>query len=489
MAIKQKKMIERIHLIKINNTYRGAIWLKALLVVAVYLVSTYAAFSQTSKQDFYTLDSFIAQIKQYHPVAKQADILVDKAAAELLSAKGSFDPTFALDASRKTFDGKNYYYYTNPELGIPLPIGNIKTGIENNGGDYLTTEVTKGKTSYLGVEIPLAKGLMLDKRRAVLQQAKLYRSQSEQERLTMLNNLLFDAYTTYWQWAGSFQQYQLFSQFTEIATNRLRLVRIAYNNGDRAMMDTVEAFTQLQNYQLMQTDALLKLNNTKLELSNFLWLSNDSSYYLADSKVPENLHFNATNAQLIEDVLAKSAAQNPLLKAYNFKLSSLEVERKLKFQSFLPYVSLKANILNKDYYALKNVSTNFIQNNYKWGIDFKIPIFLREARGDYKKAQLKIKETNLEFINKKQQINTKISTYYNEFSALAKQLVIVQTMYSNYQALLKNEELKFTQGESSLFLVNSRETKVIELMQKQIELNIKYYKAKYAVEWAAGLLN
>jgi len=486
--MKLQKMIDRFLIYtycktqKLPNVYK----IGFMLMVSVLLVSN--IFSQTAKQNIYVLDSFIAQIKKYHPIAKQADIQVDKAAAELLSARGSFDPTIALDASRKTFDGKNYYYYTNPELGIPLPVGNIKTGIENNGGDYLTSEVTKGKTSYLGLEIPLAKGLLIDKRRAVLQQAKLYRSQSEQERLTILNNLLFEAYTTYWQWAGSFQQYKLFSQFTEIASNRLRLVRIAYKNGDRAMMDTVEAFTQLQNYQLMQSDAMLRWNNAKLELSNFLWLNNDSSYFLPENYIPETLQFSTSNAQQLEDILAKSAEQNPLLRAYDFKLNSLEVERKLKFQSLLPYVSLKANLLNKDYYALKNVSTDFIQNNYKWGIDFKIPIFLREARGDYKKAQLKIKETSLEYINKKQQTNTKIRSYYNDFSALTQQLLIAQNMFSNYQALLKNEELKFAQGESSLFLVNSRETKVIELLQKQIELNIKYYKAKYAVEWAAGLL-
>jgi outer membrane protein TolC len=486
--MKQTKMIDTIlkYINKKTHKQRKSYKTRLMLVASLLFVGN--LLSQNTKQTIYTLDTFIAQIKKYHPVAKQADIQVDKAAAELLSAQGSFDPTIALDASRKTFDGKNYYYYTNPELGIPLPVGNIKTGLENNGGDYITSEVTKGKTSYLGVEMPLAKGLLLDKRRAVLQQAKLYRSQSEQERLTILNNLLFDAYTTYWQWAGSFQQYKLFSQFTEIASNRLRLVRIAYNNGDRAIMDTVEAFTQLQNYQLMQSDAILRWNNAKLELSNFLWLNNDSSYFLPENYIPETLQFNATNAQQLEEVLTKSAEQNPLLKAYDFKLSSLDVERKLKFQSLLPYVSLKANILNKDYYALKNVSTDFIQNNYKWGIDFKIPIFLREARGDYKKAQLKIQETNLEYINKKQQTVTKIKSYYNDFTALSQQLVITQNMYSNYQALLKNEELKFAQGESSLFLINTRETKVIELLQKQIELYIKYYKAKYAVEWAAGLL-
>ena len=460
---------------------------KKILLATLLLIGS-AAITNAQEPIIYSLDSFIAQVKKYHPIAKQADIQVDKAAAELLAARGSFDPTIALDASRKTFNGTNYYFYTNPELTIPLPVGNIKTGLENNGGDLLNSEVTNGKTSYLGVEMPLAKGLLLDSRRAILQQAKLYRSQSEQERLIILNNLLFDAYTTYWQWAGSYQQYSLFSKFTEIATDRLRLVRIAYNNGDRAMMDTMEAFTQLQNYQLMQTDALQKFNNTKLELSNFLWFSNDSSYLLPANYTPETLQFTTNNMQALDDFLLKSAEQNPLLRAYDFKLNSLEVERKLKFQSLLPYIALKANILNKDYFALKNISNNFIQNNYKWGIDFKIPLFLREARGDYRKAQLKIRETSLEFINKKQQTVTKIRSYYNDVLFLAQQLVITQNMYANYQALLKNEELKFTQGESSLFLVNSRETKLIEVLQKQIELTIKYYKAKYAVEWSAGLL-
>ena len=462
---------------------------KFSIVVIIAVLSFSEVFAQTKKPEIFTLDSFIQQLKKYHPVAKQADILVDKAVAELLSAKGSFDPTFTFDASRKTFDGKNYYYYTNPELSIPLPVGNIKTGTENNGGDYITSEVTKGKTSYLGIELPLAKGLLLDKRRAALQQAKLYRSQSEQERLQVLNNLLFDAYNTYWQWAGSYQQYNLFSKFTEIATNRLRLVRIAFVNGDRAMMDTVEAYTQLQNYQLQQMEALLKWNNAKLELSNFLWLENDSSYQLTNNYLPDSLQLTTTIAYTnADDLVAQSFMQNPFLKAYGFKLNSLEVERKLKFQNLLPYFSVKANILNKDYYALKNVSTDFIQNNYKWGVDFKIPLFLREARGDYKKAQLKIKETNLELINKRQQTNTKIRGYYNDFTIIKQQLQTVQSMYNNYKALLRNEEFKFSQGESSLFLVNSRETKVIELLQKQIELIIKFLKAKYAMEWAAGLL-
>lgn len=438
----------------------------------------------------FTPEDFIQWIKQYHPVARQAGLQVEKAEAELLSARGGFDPAAGLQASRKTFDGKNYYYYTNPELKIPTPIGiDVKAGVENNGGDYITSEVTKGKTSYLGVEVPLAKGLLMDKRRAVLRQAKIYLNQSEQERRSMINDLLFDAYTSYWQWAGAYQLYSIYNRYIDIGYKRLQLLRNAYVNGDKAMMDTVEAYTQIQSYEMQQADALLKLNNATLELSNFLWMPNDSAVLLPSNYRPDTLQF-ALNKEVgqVDNILNQAVLQHPDLRTYEFKLDALEVERKLKFQSLLPYLSVKANLLNRDYYVLKGMNGALLENNYKWGIDFKLPLFLREGRGDYRKAQLKIKETNLQFENKRWQVTNKVRSYFNEYAILQQQLQTTNSMYRNYNALLRNEELKFSQGESSLFMINSRESKLIELLQKQTELRIKYLKASYAVSWAAGLL-
>ncbi len=462
---------------------------RQILLLLAFLSTSANCFAQSIQQDILTLDNFIQQVKKYHPIARQADIQIDKASAELLAAKGNFDPTFQWEASNKTFDSTNYYYYNNPELNIPLPVGNIKAGLENNGGDYLSSEITKVKTSYLGIELPLAKGLLMDKRRAILQQAKIFTKQSDQERLIILNNLLFESYVAYFQWAGAYQQYTAYSKFVEIANRRLRLVRIAFANGDRALMDTTEAYTQFQNYQLLQTEAFLKWKNAGVELSNYLWKENDSIYLLEENQLPEYRQpANDIIDKNITDLINQSALQNPSLKIYDYKLNSLEVERKLKLQNLLPYFGVKANLLNQDYRVLKNVNPAFIENNYKWGVEFKIPLFLREARGDYKKTQLKIKETNLDLLYKRQQTENKIRTYLNEYNALRQQLQTVQSMYSNYQSLLNNEDLKFLQGESSLFLVNSREVKLIEILQKQIELTVKYYKAKYAVEWAMGIL-
>jgi outer membrane protein TolC len=53
---------------------------------------------------------------------------------------------------------------------------------------------------------------------------------------------------------------------------------------------------------------------------------------------------------------------------------------------------------------------------------------------------------------------------------------------------LKAEETLFRNGESSLFLINSRENKVLETERKLIELKAKYYKTIYALQWSTGLL-
>lgn len=434
--------------------------------------------------------AFIQQVKLYHPVAKQAGLQVDKANAVLLASRGSFDPVVQTESSRKTFDGKNYYFYNNSELKIQTAAGIIlKTGIENNGGENLTTEASRGRTSYLGAELPLAKGLLLDKYRAALQQAKIFVTFSEQERLSIINDLLFEAYTDYWQWAAAYQLYHLYERYINTSADRLRLLRLAWQNGDRSVMDTLEAFTQLQQYRLQQLSALQQLNETTIALSKHLWQPDEKPYPLPPQYFPDTTAFiSILPPPAMEALLDQSALQHPVIRAYENKIRSLEVERRLKFQGLLPELNLRANLLNKDYYALKGLDAALLQNNYKWGIGFKMPLFLREGRGAYKQANLKIKESSLELDNKRWQIKNKIRSYYNDNYTLQQQLTTTQQLLNNYTLLLRNEELKFRQGESSLFLVNNREAKLVELQQKQVELRAKYIKSVYAITWAAGLL-
>ncbi|TAF50410.1 MAG: TolC family protein [Sphingobacteriia bacterium] len=438
-----------------------------------------------------TPEQFIQQVRLYHPLAKQATLEVEKAKAELLSVRGNFDPALTFQGGSKTFDGKNYYSYANPEVKVPTRLAglDLKAGLENNGGQFLNSENTAGQSSYLGFVLPVGKGLITDQRRTALQQALIYRSMSEQEKRRMVNDLLFDAYVGYWQWAGAYQLYSIYSNFLRVSTDRLRLVRLSFQQGDRSAIDTLEALTQVQNFEMLQADAAVKLNTSSLELSNFLWDENDSAYALSPKTLPDTTQFALYQpVRPLNDVMEQAMLENPTLRSYDYKLDALEAEKRLKFQSMLPVVNLKANLLNQGYNVFKDFGGALFQNNYLWGIDVKFPLFIREGRGDYQKAKLKIQETNYQLNAKRWETQNKVRNYYTETALLQKQIRLTQQAFTGFSSLLKAENLRFQNGESSLFLVNTRENKVIETAEKLINLRVKYLKANYAVDWAAGLL-
>ena len=87
-----------------------------------------------------------------------------------------------------------------------------------------------------------------------------------------------------------------------------------------------------------------------------------------------------------------------------------------------------------------------------------------------------------------QAIENKVKTYYNELLGLQQQVKIYEAAFLNYQTLFRGEDTRFKAGESSLFLLNTRENKQLEAQQKLVELKTKYFKALQAVQWAAGQL-
>ncbi|MCP9747480.1 TolC family protein [Lacihabitans sp. CS3-21] len=459
--------------------------MRIVIVLLIIFIS-----KNTSAQKVLKLDDFLELISKNHPIAKQAQIRVDMSAAAFFAAKGVFDPVLTNETAKKTLDGKIYYNYQDTELKVYTPIGlTAKTGIENSNGMFSSNERTIGNLGYIGLEMPVLKGLLIDYQRAILKQSAIYQKQSEEEKRQMLNDLYLDAIQDYWQWTASYQNMDLLIQNLGNAKNRLNLLRIAFQNGDKSMNDTLEAYTQVQNIELLYQEAQMEAQTSAISLAKYLWNSNDSPYFLESGTIPDIVAFGLVSIEdRTEELISLAKNQHPELGVYRFKMDALAVERTLKRQSLLPTANLKMNILSKNYYNFESAYSPFLNNNYKFGFDFKMPLFLREARGDYQKTLLKISETNSIISNKTWEIENKIRSYGVEQNALKSQLNTSQSMIINYRNLLKNEEFKLQQGESTLFLINSRENKWIESLLKNQSLKLKYLKSAYKQLWAAGVL-
>ena len=439
------------------------------------------------------LEELLDITRTYHPVAKQAKLAIEMADAQVQSARGLFDPAFYIKNEQKTFDGKNYYSYANPELKIPTWYGvDIKAGFENNLGERLEPITTFGKSSYLGVSVPLLKGALLDKRRSTVLQAKLLAKMSVQDQLLTYNNLLYEAAESYWIWVSSYQKLQILSQTLKLSQDRFNLVKSAFIHGERAGIDTTEALSQLQFIEAAQSQAWLDFQKQRLELSNFLWKEDQSPYELDEQIMPDSswskVDINRYPLPILDQMLTAAMKDHPKLNVISIKQDALILEKKLKMQSLLPTFDVNYNFLSKGYTSSGMFKQPLFQNNYKYGFQIGMPLFLREARGEYSKALLKIKDNAYELQQMKWNVSNKVRSYFNEIHALKNQSLLFEKNLINQRALLQAEQAKFELGESSLFLVNSRENKLLETEQKLVELKTKFFKSLIAVQWAAGSL-
>lgn len=442
-------------------------------------------------QNTLSISNTFELMNQFHPIAKQAGLKVDLSKASLLSTRGAFDPAFYITNDQKTFDGKNYFFYSNPELKIPTWYGiEIKGGLENNYGDRLSGENTFGKSSYVGISIPLLKDLIIDKRRSDLAQSKILVNLNQEERQLMVNDLYLDGASSFWSWTFAYQKQKLLTEVLDKTKSRLDFIKQSFEAGDRAAIDTVEGVVQYQNILNLLTDAGANLIEEQSKLSNFLWDKNGLPYELTENIQPDSSWIKADiddfKVPALLSVIEEANQIHPKLKLLAFKSDILQIDKRYKTQNLLPTLRVNYNFLNKGYEFSNPLNTALYQNNYKAGLQFGMPLFLRQARGDLKQAKIKIEQQDLEIGQTKLEIENKIKTYYAALSALRNQYTINLKSIDNTKRLLDVEVERFEIGESSLFLVNNREIKYIEVVLKGYELKTKFFKTLIALNWAKG---
>ena len=150
---------------------------------------------------------------------------------------------------------------------------------------------------------------------------------------------------------------------------------------------------------------------------------------------------------------------HPIILASINKLSTLELDQKLKREKLKPKLKLKYNPLLST--SKTSIRPNYSADDYKWGFTFSMPILLRTERANIQKGAVKIQETKLDLQNKRNQLQNKIEGSWLQQRLLQDQLTLLNRNVLSYKQLLDGETEKFNYGESSVFLLNKRREKYI----------------------------
>ncbi|MFN1836162.1 TolC family protein [Balneola sp. MJW-20] len=435
-------------------------------------------------------EEFLEIVKKHHPVAVQADLQPQRGSASVLMARGGFEPKVYTDIARKYFKEQEYYQLIDAGLKIPTWFGmELKAGYEQNTGVFLNPEnnTSGGGLWYAGVNIPIGQGLFIDERRAQLRKARLYQSMTEADRQIILNELLLEAGEAYWNWFFAHHANNTYETALQLAEQRLRAVRDGARLGDLPAIDTLEAGIQVQNRQLALEQAKLDLKNAEALLGVYMWAEGIVPLELDSLSVPVTMDY--VNQELSDSLMTRSATElisdHPELRNVSFKIEQLRVDRRWKVEQFKPSLNLSFNPLME---ADGNPVAGFSPENYKAGLTFSMPILFRKERGGLREADIKIRETELQQLNKRQTLTFKFINSLNELSTSYEQIGLYSQTVLDYQRLLDGERRKFNTGESSLFLVNSRESSYINARIKLIELKSKNNMALLKSLYSLGKL-
>ena len=423
---------------------------------------------------------YLGYVKKYHPVARQANLQIGVGQAELMRARGGFDPKVEVDYDRKLFKGTEYYDRLNATFKIPTWYGiELKGNFEQNEGDFLNpaeTLPTDGLYSA-GVSISLGRGFWINERMATLKRAKFFREQTKADRDLEINQILFEASLAYFDWLQAYKDQLIFQEFFENAEIRFNGVKRSAEAGDVAAIDTVEAKIAVQNRQLSLEQARVSFMKRSLELANFLWLSTDVPVELQANVIPNtglNKEVDISLEILNKPLDSFAIEQHPKLRSQGLKIEGLAVDKQLKVNKLLPKIDLEYNFLTETPETIRSFETQ----EYKGRLNFRFPLFLRKERGDLKLAKFKLQDAEFELKNIRLEIKNKVVALYRELDSFETQNMLIADIVSDYGALLSAEERKFSFGESSLFLINSRESKLIDAKLKANAVQNKYFSAK-----------
>ncbi len=448
--------------------------MRVLVIILLLISCDLKAQDTTSVLDY---EGFIERVKEHHPMAFRSMLVTQTGEANLLRSRGGFDPQLKGSIDQKYFADKQYYSYMNGALKVPTWFGlSAEAGYDRNQGDFVNAldRVPDAGLWYAGLRLELGNGLIIDERRAQLKQAKIYLEASRIEQKQMLNDLLLSATEAYWKWVAAYNKRKVYEEAMQNAKFRFEGVKRSAKLGDRPDIDTVETWIQWQNRVIGYQETSLQYLNAREYLELFLWDYGYVPLEINGSIPPEQSGLRFSSPTENDRLYLDSASLNhPLLDLGQFKIDQATIDLRYKKEQLKPKLTVKYNAIAEPIGG--NPLTEYNLNNYKWGGAIAYPILTRKERGEVRLSKIKLQDQELGLKSKSVEIDYKVRSAYNTWTTSNLQRETFDAVVKNYQTLYEAELKLFSIGESSVFMVNSREKAMIDSQLKIIDL---IYKAK-----------
>lgn len=439
----------------------------------ITLIFFFAFAGRTHANDTLYLNTYLEMISKNHPLIQKANLNEEIATANILKGKGALDPKIYSDIDRKQFDDLDYFTVWQSEAKIPtvLPI-DFSVGYERNDGVFLNNEnnVPQNGLVYGTINLSILRGLLFDEQRYNIQNAEIKGLKNLIEREIITREIIFQSINTYLDWASKNNTLDISNEFLDLIFDRHLNVIQLYENGDIPAIDTLESRLNLNSAEKLRLESRNNLIKAKEKLSLFIWNDNGDPLQINSVVVPMALQELTSLLREMSIIVNPDFIEDPLIAKIENEIETINLDTRLEKENLKPQLDLKYNtIINL---GKVDLDPTFTLNDYKYGVTFQYPIINRKTKGQIRINEALTEQNALDKVEYLGRLNNKYVGLVSRENIQNNILDVANEKLANSQLLYNAEVLKFSLGESSIFLLNSRERKLLEA---QIELIKSYH--------------
>jgi cobalt-zinc-cadmium efflux system outer membrane protein len=436
------------------------------------------------------LGDVLDAVEKHSPViaAAQADVRI--AQAEWLASKGGFDTQFKTQAQSSVL---GYYNNNRVDALLEQPTSLWGTSFfagwrfsEGSLPSYDDKWLTgTGGELRMGLNLPLWRNGLIDRRRAGLQKAFLGVSASQQQQHMQKVELQRVAAHKYYQWVASFERYRVATHLLKLAVDRDNALQTRVDAGDLASLDAMDNRRSVMTRQQQVIAAERLLRQYALELSMYYrdeagqpWVV-EQDQCTSLEKVPL-LQKKTEEAVVLEEVLKTRPDYQRLM----VLKEQAEVEKKFQKNQAAPSVDVQL-MASQD---VGQRSASQRPTDLQAGLVLEIPLQRRLQRGRVDASEEALNKIHAQLQWLSDQIAVSLKDSASAFEKAQERFAVASQETQLAERLAELEGKRFELGDGNIIFLNVREQTAAESEIRKIDAWLDTQRAGADYKAAQGLL-
>ena len=425
------------------------------------------------------LDNVLRSATKLHPLVMQAEERLAAAEASLYAARGAFDPTLSAKGSVTPYGD-----FVAGKADVTLRQATtlwgavLSAGWRYGRGDIpiykLADKTATGGQGFLGLEVPLLRGGLIDGARAELGQRRYFRDGLRHDARSVLLALRRAAAHSYWSWVAAGRKLVVDQRLLEIAKKRDAQVAEQVRQGALPRIERLDNQRSILKREGAVIASRRSFERAAIKLSLFLRDDQGHPRRATNAELPRALPKSRMPAaeEVAQDIVRAIAAR-PQLARLHAQRQAVDLIRRRASNERLPDLRLgltaQHDIGDEPYESHR---TDLLV-----GLKLRFPLLQRKARGKELAAQAKLAELSAKERLLRDKIEAQVRDAYSALRAAHEGLELARKERKVAHQVEAGERSRLALGSSTLLTVNLREQAAASADKRVIDAAVTYRKA------------